>query len=87
METTTFDFVFEVENLTAYLPGVADALSILRDKLDTNLRIRQSHTEDMECYLRISSAMGPALMELARIQSGLQAAINAVYAQKKEGRP
>lgn len=84
MTKTNFDFVSEVENLAAFLPGVANALSILRDELEMNLNIRQGYAKDMGFFLRISSAMVPALSELDRIRIGLDGIIETAYAQKEE---
>lgn len=85
METskTKFDFLDEVECIAAFLPGVADALGILHEQLEHNLMIRNSYSGDMGNYLRITSAMVPALAELDRIREGLDAAVNAAYEEKR----
>jgi len=82
-EKTMFHFVQKMEDLAAFLPCVADALNILHEELDQNLLIRQDYSGDMGCFLRISSAMVPALAELNRIREGLDAVVTAAYKQKK----
>lgn len=83
---TMFDFVQDMENLAAFLPSVADALNILHEELDNNLLIRQKYSGDMGCFLRISSAMGPALAELDRIRDGLDAVVTAAYEERRKTR-
>lgn len=87
METvkTMFNFVQDMEDITSFLPCVADALNILRDELEQNLMIRQSYSGDVGNFLRISNAMVPALAELDRIRDGLEAIVTAAYEQKKGG--
>ena len=80
-----FDFVQDMENFVSFLPCVADALNVLHEELDVNLHIRQNYSGDMECFLRISNAMVPALAELDRVKEGLDAVVTAAYKQKKEG--
>lgn len=82
---TMFNYVQDMEDITAFLPCVADALNILHDELDQNLRIRQDRSDDMDYFLRISMAMVPALAELDRIIDGLAATVAAAYEQKKGG--
>lgn len=87
METvkTMFDFVHDMEDISSFLPCVADALNILHEELEQNLMIRQNYSGDMGNFLRISSAMIPALAELDRIRDGLDSIVAAAYEQKKGG--
>lgn len=82
-EKTMFGLVQDMENITSFLPCVADALNILREELEQNLTIRQNYSGDMGNFLRISSAMVPALAELDRIREGLDAIVTAAYERKK----
>lgn len=82
-EKTMFGLVQDMENITSFLPCVADALNILREELEQNLMIRQNYSGDMGNFLRISSAMVPALAELDRIREGLDAIVTAAYEERK----
>lgn len=86
-EKIMFNFVQDMENITAFLPCVAYALNILREELEQNLMIRQNYSGDVGYFLRISSAMVPALAELDRIREGLDTVIAAAYEQKEEVGP
>lgn len=78
-----FGFVQDMENITSFLPCVADALNILREELEQNLMIRQNYSGDMGNFLRISSAMVPALAELDRIREGLDTIVTAAYEERR----
>lgn len=82
-EKTMFGFVQDMENITSFLPCVADALNILREELEQNLMIRQNYSGDMGNFLRISSAMVPALAELDRIREGLDTIVTAAYEERR----
>lgn len=87
MSNETYEIVSKVENSTAFLSCAINALWLAKTDLEHNLMLRKEHDGGMGYCLQVCSAMMPAIRELDRINEELNAAIDAVYAQKKEGRP
>ena len=80
---TTDEFIDRVETNTAFLSCAVEALSLLHETLERNLHIREEYSGGMGYNLRVCSAMVSALRELGRINEELNAAVVAVYEQKK----
>lgn len=79
MNHVTSNLLDATETSTGRLSCATDALSLLREIMDHNLRVHEELAGGMGYYLRISNAMAPVIYELERINADLTDVVAATY--------